>query len=59
MKKTSLEKIIEQIVNEYYDLDMSEENCIELFLEDLYNDYDYDTIQRFIDKKEINSKVLK
>jgi hypothetical protein len=51
MRKTDLETIIELIVNKYYDLDMSEENCIDAFLDDLYDNYDYDTLQLFIDNK--------
>jgi len=51
MRKTDLETIIELIVNKYYDLDMSEENCIDAFLNDLYDNYDYDTLQLFIDNK--------
>jgi hypothetical protein len=51
MRKTDLENTIELIVNKYYDLDMSEENCIDAFLDDLYDNYDYDTLQLFIDNK--------
>lgn len=56
--KTDLEKVIAVIVNHYYDLDLTEEDCIKLFLDDLYYHYEYDILQKFLDEKDDAHGVL-